>query len=77
MMTLEQIRAEAMALPPDERAMLGEELLIGPQSEEELGDIERAWDEEIARRVADVESGKATLISHEEVMKELDQLVRL
>jgi hypothetical protein len=76
MMTLEQIREEAMALPEEDRVMLGEELLIGPQSDEELAEIEKAWDVEIARRVAEVESGQAVLIPYEEVMRELERLIR-
>jgi putative addiction module component (TIGR02574 family) len=52
--------AEAMALPLAERARLANEL-IHSLDEDEAEDpvaVAEAWDEEIARRVADFESGR-------------------
>lgn len=38
--------------------------------------IAQAWDEEIARRVAEIDSGKAVLIPHEQVAAEIDELLK-
>lgn len=75
-MTLEQIREEAMALPEVDRVLLGEELLIGPQSAEELADIEKAWIFEVERRLEEMRAGRSKTVPHEEVMAELKQLIR-
>jgi len=77
MMTLEQIRAEAMALPVEDRRMLGEELLETNLSAEELADIEKAWHQEAARRLEDVRAGKATLLPLEEVLQSFEKRVGL
>lgn len=38
--------------------------------------IAQAWDEEIARRVAEIDAGTASLIPHEEVFSEIDDLLK-
>ena len=66
--TLEQLKAEAMQLTPDERADLADLLWISVASQEEVA---TAWKAEIARRIADMAPGRTKWNSIEEVMTEL------
>ena len=66
--TLERIRNEAKSLSPDERELLLAALdydLHGDVADAE-SEVEAAWDEEIAKRVAEVQSGSVKLLSSEE-----------
>ena len=65
---LENIEAEAMKLSPDERAELVERLWLSVNSTEE---IEAAWDEEIARRVQQLDAGEVECIPWDTVMARL------
>ena len=63
--TLEKIRSEALNLSESERAELAHNLvasLDGPSEPEG----EKAWDAEILRRLAEIDSGTANLIDREE-----------
>ena len=53
------LEAEALKLIPEERALLADRLLasLGAQPE-----VEQAWFEEVGRRLAEIESGNATLV---------------
>ena len=65
---VEKLQSEAMTLSPTERADLADRLLasIEPQA-----DIDAAWDEEIAHRVAQLEAGEVETIPHEEAIAKL------
>ena len=43
-------------------------------SDEDPAEVERAWQEEIQRRVAAIERGEAEWISHDEVMRRLSKV---
>ena len=62
MVTLGQIRAGAMALPVENRRMPGEELLETNLSAEELADMEKTWDDEAGRRIANYRAALTTRI---------------
>ncbi len=67
---LEKLRAEALELPESERAELAYELvasLDGPAD----ADVEKAWDAEISRRLAEIDAGTAKLIDREEFRRRL------
>jgi putative addiction module component (TIGR02574 family) len=64
---VEQIRDEAMNLTPEERRELIH-MLVDSLSEGEDARLEAAWNDEIARRIRDVEEGKVQRVSHEEAM---------
>jgi putative addiction module component (TIGR02574 family) len=64
----EQIEAEALNLPLDKRARLAEALIA---SLDEDAEIERAWAEEIERRVKAIEAGTVELIPADEVFRDL------
>lgn len=76
--TLADIEAQALQLTPRERGELAHRLIAsldGP-AEDTPEAIAQAWDEEIARRVAEIEAGTAELIPHEQVFSELDEMLR-
>ncbi len=75
---LKEIEAQALQLSPQERGELIHRLIVsleGP-AEDTPEAIAKAWDEEIARRVAEIDAGTAVLIPHEQVMAEIDEMLR-
>lgn len=75
---LKQLEAEALELPPHERAQLIRRLIasLDEDSGEDPAAVEHAWEEEIRRRLAEVESGTAELIPAEDVFAELRSRTR-
>jgi putative addiction module component (TIGR02574 family) len=65
-----ELLQKALTLPEEERTALVRSLI---ESLEEIADqgAERAWDEEIARRIAELDSGKAKTVSWEEVRQRI------
>ena len=75
---LKEIENQALQLSPQERGELIHRLIVsleGP-AEGTPEAIAQAWDEEIARRVAEIDAGTAVLIPHEQVMAEIDEMLR-
>jgi putative addiction module component (TIGR02574 family) len=72
-LSADQIEIEALNLPRSERARLAEALIA---SLDEDSEIERAWNEEIRRRIEEIDSGKAEMIPAEEVFKEIEDLLK-
>jgi putative addiction module component (TIGR02574 family) len=66
---LTELSQKARRLPPSEREQLVEEILAS-LSDQADADIDAAWDQEIRRRVDEVERGVATLVPAEEVFAE-------
>ncbi len=60
---------EALRLAPEEREELVETLLSHSEPNDEWS---QAWEEEISRRMEDVRTGKAKLISAEETFRRMD-----
>ena len=76
--TLAEIEAQALQLTPRERGELAHRLILsldGPADDTPEA-IAQAWDEEIARRVAEIDAGTAELIPHEQVFAEIDEMLR-
>ena len=68
--TLDKLRAEALGLPESDRAELAQDLvasLDGPAD----ADVEKAWDAEILRRLAEIDAGTAQLIDREEFSRRM------
>jgi putative addiction module component (TIGR02574 family) len=63
--TLEKIRSEALNLTESERAELAQNLVASLDGPSESG-VEEAWDAEILRRLAEIDSDSANLIDREE-----------
>jgi putative addiction module component (TIGR02574 family) len=59
----------ALALPPDERTALANTLLDSLEDADES--VQAAWDEEVARRMQDLQAGKAVTVPWEELHQEL------
>lgn len=70
---LEKLENEALQLSPPERELLIHRLIVSLEGEPEDSPeaIAKAWDEEIARRVADMEAGRTQWIPADEVMAKL------
>lgn len=61
---------EALKLSPNERAEVAEQL-IASLDEMPDADVEQAWQEEVQRRLQQVERGEVELIDSDTVMAEL------
>ncbi len=72
-LTYDEIAAEAMRLTPQERADLADKLWVSVDTPEEVA---AAWDAEIARRIAQLDSGEVETIPFEQVMSELRAKLR-
>ena len=74
---LEELESQALQLSPKERGELIHRLIASLEGEPEDTPeaIAKAWDEEIARRVADMDAGKTVWIPAEEVFARLDSIV--
>ena len=70
---LKELEEQALRLPPKERGELIHRLLVSLEGEPEDSPeaIARAWDEEIARRVADMDAGRTRWTPADEVMARL------
>lgn len=66
-MTIRALEKEVLELPPKSRARFAEKI-IETIDDYTHPEIERAWTEEIGRRVGEIESGKARGIPASEVM---------
>jgi len=71
---VEELAKKARSLAPEDRVRLAEELLATVQVTDE--DVEAAWEEEIRRRVAEIESGTAKLVPADEVFAEVRHLIK-
>lgn len=65
-MTIDELKAEALRLTPEERAELASELLVSLDDLSEP-EIERLWLEEAERRDAALDNGTARAIPADEV----------
>jgi putative addiction module component (TIGR02574 family) len=63
----------ALALSADERAALANTLLDSLETRNES--VQEAWDEEVARRMADLKAGKAVTVLWEQLHRELLAMV--
>jgi putative addiction module component (TIGR02574 family) len=75
---LKEVEARALQLSPQERGQLIQRLIVSldGESRDTPEAIAKAWDDEVARRVAEIDAGTAVLIPHEQVQAEMDELFR-
>jgi putative addiction module component (TIGR02574 family) len=71
---VDELSRKARALPPEDRVRLAEELLATVQEVD--AEVEQAWDAEIRRRIAEIDSGTAKLVPAEEVFAEVRRLLK-
>jgi putative addiction module component (TIGR02574 family) len=62
---------KALALPPEARAALAGSLLESLDEEPAEEAVKAAWEEEIKRRIEEIDSGKVQMIPYEEVRRRL------
>lgn len=75
--TLAEIEAQALQLSIRERSELAHRLIVsldGPADDTPEA-IAQAWDEEIARRVADMEAGRTQWIPADEAMRRIRERI--
>jgi len=70
---LKDLEEQALQLPPKERGELAHRLLVSLDGEPEDSPeaIAKAWDDEIAGRVADMDAGRTRWVPADEVMTRL------
>jgi putative addiction module component (TIGR02574 family) len=71
---VDELSQKALELPAEERVRLAEKLLATVHEVEP--DVEAAWDEEILRRLAEIDNGTAKLIPAEEVFAEVRRILK-
>ena len=74
---LKEVESQALQLSPPERGELIHRLIVSLEGtpEDTPEAIALAWDEEIARRVADMDAGKTVWIPSDEVFARLDAII--
>ena len=70
-----ELLKKALALPPEARAALAGSLLESLDDEPSDEGVEAAWNEEIKRRIEEIDSGKVQMIPYEEVRRRLAALL--
>ena len=72
---LEELENQALRLSLKERGKLIHRLIVSLEGESKDSPeaVVQAWDEEIARRVAEIDTGTAALIPEEDVFARLDE----
>lgn len=68
--TLRKLCSEALMLPETERAELAHELVKSLDAPADT-DVADAWDKEILRRLAEIDSGTAELIDRDEFRRRM------
>ena len=63
-----ELLQRALALPEEERLALVR-VLIESLDEAAEADVERAWEEEVTRRISELDSGKARTVSWQDVQR--------
>ena len=66
---IEEIEAAVAKLTPGQRGVLIDR--IREMDKEKDPEVEAAWDTEIRRRIAEIDSGEAVLLDFDEVMGEM------
>lgn len=69
-----ELTERAKALPPEERARLAEELLATLDPSED--GVEAAWDDEIRKRIDEVENGTVQLVPADEAFAQVRRALR-
>ena len=66
-----KILESALSLPPDEREQIADELWDSLEHGDDETSVERAWEQEIARRSREIDEGRAEFTSWEDVKAEI------
>ncbi len=72
---IETLLGQALRMSEEERAEIAEKLIASLEDSPDI-DVEQAWQEEVRRRISDLESGNAVSIPWEEVRRRLRNKAR-
>jgi putative addiction module component (TIGR02574 family) len=74
---LEEIEVQALALPPKERGELIHRLIVSldGESTESPEEVAKAWNEEITRRIADMDAGRTQWVPADQVFAEIESII--
>ena len=74
---LQDIEAQALQLPLQERGRLADRLVqsLDPEPDDTPENIAKAWDVEIARRIEEMDAGRTESIPYEQVRAELRAMI--
>ncbi len=75
MKSVENIAAEALLLPKDQRFTLAHRILSSVEPETDPG-VEAAWDAEIRERIRKYDAGLSSVIPGRQVFADLDKKLR-
>ena len=72
------VLSQALTLPLKQRARIAHELLVSLDEEppDDPNEVAKAWDDEIARRVADLRTGRVKAVPWSAVKKGMDRAIR-
>lgn len=70
---VDELSQRALELPPEERVRLAERLLATVHEVD--AEVDAAWDEEIKRRLAEIDNGTVKLIPGEQVFAEVRRIL--
>jgi putative addiction module component (TIGR02574 family) len=73
--TLERLRSEALRLSEEERAELAQDLMKSLDAPSDANAAD-AWDTEILRRLAEIDSGTAQLVDRAELRDRMQKRIR-
>jgi putative addiction module component (TIGR02574 family) len=68
-----KVLKSALKLSIKERARLATDLLSSLEKEKEQAEVDKAWEEEVKRRMLEIEKGLVNTISWQEVDKQLER----
>lgn len=71
---LKELRLQVLTLSDVERAELAHDLIVSLDTPPESG-VDQAWNDEIVRRIEQVESGDIELLSRDEFRRKLQEKV--
>jgi len=72
---IETVLGQALRMSEEERAEIAEKLIASLEDSPDI-DVEQAWQEEVRRRISDLESGNAVSIPWEEVRRRMRNKAR-
>jgi putative addiction module component (TIGR02574 family) len=75
MSTVAELYASALSLEEDQRRELIESLIGSLERAEQVPVLSSAWEEEISRRIDDIESGAATTVPGDEVFARVRAII--
>jgi putative addiction module component (TIGR02574 family) len=75
-MSTEEILEATLKLDAKERARIAHKIIVSLDEEGVDEGVEQAWEDELARRAGEIDSGKVKLEPWSKVRQELDAIVR-